>query len=83
MMWSDMFISSNAGTWYYNVDENVDTTNWTKPADDLALVYWDYYNTDRSVYRKMLRVHHEIAKNSLCRRYLELEWYCTKLWQSN
>ena len=49
MMWSDMFISSNAGTWYYNVDENVDTTSWTKPADDLALVYWDYYNTDRSV----------------------------------
>lgn len=65
MMWSDMFISSNAGTWYYNVDENVDTTSWTKPADDLALVYWDYYNTDRSVYRKMLRIHNEIAKRTV------------------
>jgi len=65
MMWSDMFISSNADEWYYNIDENTDTTNWTKPADDLALVYWDYYNTDRSVYRKMLRVHHEIAKKTV------------------
>ena len=60
-----MFISSNADEWYYNIDENTDTTNWTKPADDLALLYWDYYNTDRSVYRKMLRVHHEIAKKTV------------------
>lgn len=61
MMWSDMYITSNTGKGYYSPDENTDTSSWEKPDKELGLVYWDYYNTERHVYKNMLRVHHELA----------------------
>lgn len=65
MMWSDMYITSNNGKGYYDVDENTDTSSWTKPDDGLGLVYWDYYNLDRNVYRNMLRVHKELSSRTI------------------
>lgn len=61
MMWSDMYITSNNGSSYYDVDEHTDTSNWKKPDKELGLVYWDYYNNDVDLYRNMLRVHEELS----------------------
>lgn len=65
MMWSDMYITSNNGKGYYDIDENTDTSSWSKPDKELGLVYWDYYNADRNVYRNMLRVHKELSSRTI------------------
>lgn len=61
MIWSDMYITSNTGGAYYDVDETTDTSGWEKPDRELGLVYWDYYNADGALYRNMLRVHQELT----------------------
>lgn len=65
MMWSDMYIASNTGKGYYSVDETTDTSSWTKPDENLALVYWDYYHEDEKIYRDMLRVHKELSNRTV------------------
>ena len=57
MIWSDMYITSNTGKGYYEIDADTDTSQWEKPDKDLGLIYWDYYNKNVEVYRNMLRVH--------------------------
>lgn len=61
MMWSDMYITSNTGSSYYDIDQNTDTSGWEKPDPDLGLVYWDYYNADEQLAMDMLRVHKELS----------------------
>ena len=39
MIWSDMYITSNTGGAYYDVDETTDTSGWEKPDRELGLVY--------------------------------------------
>lgn len=65
MMWSDMYITSNTGKGYYDIDENTDTSTWTKPDEELGLVYWDYYHADRETYHHMLRVHKELSPRTI------------------
>lgn len=60
-MWSDMYITSNTGSSYYDIDQNTDTSGWEKPDPDLGLVYWDYYNADEQLAMDMLRVHKELS----------------------
>lgn len=61
MVWSDMYITSNTGKGYYDVDSSTDTYSWEKPDSNLGLVYWDYYNTDPRLYDNMLRIHQELS----------------------
>lgn len=61
MIWSDMYITSNTGKSYYEVPENADCSDWKKPAPELGLVYWDYYNADTKIYEKMLNVHKQLS----------------------
>ena len=61
MIWSDMYITSNTGKSYYEVPENADCSDWKKPAPELDLVYWDYYNADTKIYEKMLNVHKQLS----------------------
>lgn len=61
MIWSDMYITSNTGKGYYDIDENTDTAGWEKPDKGLGLIYWDYYNENGKLYRDMLRVHSELT----------------------
>lgn len=61
MIWSDMYITSNTGKSYYDVDPSTDTSCWEKPDPDIRLVYWDYYNNDPQLYHHMLRIHKEIS----------------------
>lgn len=61
MIWSDMYITSNTGKSYYEVPEDADCSDWKKPDLQLGLVYWDYYNADKKVYEKMLKVHKQLS----------------------
>lgn len=61
MIWSDMYITSNTGKGYYDVDESTSTEGWEKPDAGLGLVYWDYYHEDENVYRNMLRLHKQLS----------------------
>ncbi len=63
MIWSDMYITANTGSTYYDIDENTDTSSWEKPDKELGLVYWDYYNENGKLYRDMLRVHKELTNH--------------------
>lgn len=63
MIWSDMYITSNTGSTYYDIDETTDTSHWEKPDKELGLVYWDYYNENDKLYRNMLRVHEELTNH--------------------
>lgn len=61
MIWSDMYITSNTGKGYYEIDGTEDTTCWEKPSKDVSLVYWDYYHNDKKTYEKMLDIHNRIS----------------------
>ena len=62
MMWSDMFITSNTGKGYYEVDASTDPADWEKPPAGLGMVYWDYYCTQEEPYHTMLRIHRELSE---------------------
>lgn len=62
MIWSDMFVCSNTGTWYHNDDYQItDTSNWVKPVDGLGLVYWDYYNDSYAHYQTLFEIHKHLS----------------------
>ena len=61
MMWSDMYITANTGGGYYDVKADTDTSRWEKPPKELGMVYWDYYNTQKDIYRHMLQVHRSLS----------------------
>ena len=57
LMWSDMFFRlANQGEYY---PENPVLTEECKRAipQDVGLVYWDYYHTDKEYYTKMMQAH--------------------------
>ncbi len=62
MIWSDMYITANTGSNYYELPEKTDTSGWMKPPKGLGLVYWDYYHHEEAVYLRNLGIHSEIAK---------------------
>lgn len=61
MMWSDMYITANTGSTYYDIHYDTDTSQWEKPDPGLGLVYWDYYNADEFLSMNMLRVHQDLS----------------------
>ncbi|NCB93617.1 MAG: beta-N-acetylhexosaminidase [Clostridia bacterium] len=63
MIWSDMCITSNTGESYYAPHSLEDADTWVKPDKNLGLVYWDYYNVDKSIYENMLKVHGKLSTN--------------------
>lgn len=63
MIWSDMYITANTGSNYYDLPQKADTSGWMKPPKGLGLVYWDYYHHEEETYLRNLRIHKEIAKD--------------------
>ena len=63
IMWSDMYITSNTGKEYYDVESIENYSSWEKPEKEVGLVYWDYYHKDKKIYDKMLKVHMQITNN--------------------
>lgn len=64
MMWSDMFFKiANKDKGYYDSNLSFDNTFKNKLPKDLTLIYWDYYNRDSNIIRKMVNKHLELTPN--------------------
>ncbi len=58
MMWSDMFFRIfNDGEYYVGADKQIPQEVKDLVPENLSLVYWDYYTTDREIYDAMLDHH--------------------------
>lgn len=66
IMWSDMFfrLGSKNG-WYYDLDTKIPEDIHTKIPEEITLAYWDYYNTDKKVYRFMIDKHFDMQRNTI------------------
>lgn len=64
IMWSDMFFRLKSPTGdYYDLPDDVEFNEHDMLPEDLALVYWDYYHHDQSVYDKNIKLHHKLSDN--------------------
>ncbi len=64
MMWSDMFFRlANHGE-YYVGDNPIDKSVTCCVPENLQLIYWDYYNTNKDHYDKMIKAH-KLFKNDI------------------
>ena len=66
MMWSDMFFRASSATGEY-YDTAVRFSNEIKKniPENVSLVYWDYYHTDKGSYEYFLDKHFEISKSPI------------------
>lgn len=70
-MWSDMFFRLAAGDNYYDSDANINEEIKEQIPDNVQLIYWDYYSTDRNHYNSMLTAHEKIKEDT---------WFAGGLW---
>ncbi len=61
MMWSDMFYRIANGGEYYARGAKFDAAIKAAIPEDVTLVYWDYYHTDKKTYTQMLRGHKQLC----------------------
>ena len=70
-MWSDMFYRLAAGDYYnYNLKTVGDGIKEAIP-DNVELIYWDYYSTDKKRYNGMIKSHQKIKDGT---------WFAGGLW---
>ena len=64
MMWSDMFFRLSAGGQYYLNGKKciVPECVFSNLPEDIALVYWDYYHTERKDYDEMIVAHKQFNR---------------------
>jgi len=71
-MWSDMFFRLVANDKYYCGSSTKISEEIKKQIpDNVQLVYWDYYSTDKKHYDDMLKAHAQIKENT---------WFAGGLW---
>lgn len=70
-MWSDMFFRLAAGGDYYKNDAKINEEIKKQIPDNVELVYWDYYSTDKDHYDKMIDAHEKIKEDT---------WFAGGLW---
>ncbi len=70
IMWSDMFFRLAAGDYYV---ENAQINEEIKKQipENVQLIYWDYYSTDKDHYYNMLQIHQKLKKDT---------WFAGGLW---
>lgn len=61
MMWSDMFYRIANGGEYYAANSKFDPSIKEKMPEGLKLVYWDYYTTDKKVFKGMIKGHRQLC----------------------
>lgn len=63
MMWSDMFfrIASKTND-YYDMKAKVPDDLPAKIPENISMVYWDYYHTDKSEYAAMIKNHKDLKR---------------------
>lgn len=71
LMWSDMFFRLAAGGDYYASDVNVSDELRAMIPDNVELVYWDYYHTQKRDYDAMLEAHERMHPGA---------WFAGGLW---
>lgn len=54
-MWDDMFYRLATGGAYYTENMVFDSSVIEKVPEDVTLVYWDYYHTQKKIYDSMIR----------------------------
>lgn len=66
IMWSDMFfrLGSKNG-WYYDLDAKIPEDMHERIPAEITLAYWDYYNTDKKVYRFMIDKHFDMRRKTI------------------
>lgn len=57
LMWSDMFFRLANNGEYYPENPMFEEEYKAAIPQDVGLVYWDYYHTDKDYYEKMMRAH--------------------------
>lgn len=70
-MWSDMFFRLVAGDNYYDSSAKINEEIKKQIPDNVQLIYWDYYSTDKKRYDKMLTAHEKIKEDT---------WFAGGLW---
>lgn len=61
MMWSDMFYRIASGGSYYEIASKFDESVKAKIPENLTLVYWDYYTSDKKRYDGMIKGHKQLS----------------------
>jgi len=66
IMWSDMFfrLGSKNG-WYYDLDAKIPEDMHERIPEEITLGYWDYYNTNKEMYRFMIDKHFEMRRKTI------------------
>lgn len=78
MIWSDMFFRmTNPGHEYYDYTSPFPAGLKKEIDPDTQLVYWDYYHTQASDYRKMIARHRELGREPVVGSGI---WTWTRLW---
>lgn len=62
-MWSDMFFRLAAGGEYYASDAKIDASVGAQIPENVRLIYWDYYSTDKKHYDKMISAHQRLKED--------------------
>lgn len=70
-MWSDMFFRLVAGDNYYDSSAEINEEIKKQIPDNVQLIYWDYYTTDKARYDDMLTAHEKIKEGT---------WFAGGLW---
>jgi len=63
MMWSDMFYRIANGGEYYATNTKFNDEIKKEIPENLTLVYWDYYHTDKKTYASMIKGHKKLTEN--------------------
>lgn len=61
MMWSDMFMRIQNGGEYYSYNSHVSEAAKASVPDNVDLIFWDYYHTDKKMYDAMFDAHEKLA----------------------
>ena len=71
LMWSDLFYHFATGNVGYSENVKIDDSVSEKIPDNVQLIYWDYYSTDKKHYDNLLKSHHQIKEGT---------WFAGGLW---
>lgn len=71
LMWGDMFFRLASGGTYYVDEFRITEEIKQKVPHNVQLIYWDYYNTEKKHFDKMIKFHEEIKEDI---------WFAGGLW---
>ena len=71
MMWSDMFFNLAAGQYYVDDPDVIKKEFSNYIPEEVSLVYWDYYSTDKNKYDTMIKAHKNFGRTV---------WFAGGLW---